>query len=82
MSSLSFVLTLKELLGAQPFEHYSAVCWLFGRYLYQTLNYPIGLVESCWGGTPVEAWSAPRALDKCGLKSSVSRCNSSACNKC
>ncbi|XP_056622150.1 sialate O-acetylesterase [Triplophysa dalaica] len=61
-----------KLLGAQPFTHYSAVCWLFGRYLYQTLNYPIGLVESCWGGTPVEAWSAPRALDKCGLKSSVS----------
>ncbi|KAA0714858.1 Sialate O-acetylesterase [Triplophysa tibetana] len=61
-----------KLLGAGPFTHYSAVCWLFGRYLYQTLNYPIGLVESCWGGTPVEAWSASRALDKCGLKSSVS----------
>ncbi|XP_034404460.1 sialate O-acetylesterase isoform X2 [Cyclopterus lumpus] len=46
---------------------FSAVCWLFGRYLYETLQYPIGLVESCWGGTPVEAWSSSRALQRCGL---------------
>lgn len=47
---------------------FSAVCWLFGRYLYDTLKYPIGLVESCWGGTPVEAWSSLRALQQCGLE--------------
>ncbi|KAG9348530.1 hypothetical protein JZ751_002266 [Albula glossodonta] len=52
-----------ELLG-----NFSAVCWLFGRYLYKTLRYPVGLVESCWGGTPVEAWSSSRALQKCGLE--------------
>ncbi|XP_072309847.1 sialate O-acetylesterase-like [Eucyclogobius newberryi] len=46
---------------------FSAVCWLFGRYLYQILKYPIGLVESCWGGSAVEAWSSPTALKKCGL---------------
>ncbi|XP_078102720.1 sialate O-acetylesterase [Sander vitreus] len=47
---------------------FSAVCWLFGRYLYKTLQYPIGLVESCWGGTPVEVWSSSRALQQCGLE--------------
>uniref|UniRef100_A0A3Q0T5T7 Sialic acid acetylesterase n=1 Tax=Amphilophus citrinellus TaxID=61819 RepID=A0A3Q0T5T7_AMPCI len=41
---------------------FSAVCWLFGRYMYENLKYPIGLVESCWGGTPVEVWSSSRAL--------------------
>ncbi|KAJ0063641.1 hypothetical protein NL108_004484, partial [Boleophthalmus pectinirostris] len=46
---------------------FSAVCWLFGRYLYEMLKYPIGLVESSWGGTPVEAWSSRSALQKCGL---------------
>ncbi|XP_074534926.1 sialate O-acetylesterase [Halichoeres trimaculatus] len=46
---------------------FSAVCWLFGRYMYDKLQYPIGLVESCWGGTPVEAWSSSRALKQCGL---------------
>ncbi|KAK5607518.1 hypothetical protein CRENBAI_016797 [Crenichthys baileyi] len=49
---------------------FSAVCWLFGRYMYDTLKYPIGLVESCWGGTPVEAWSSSRALKQCGLQQS------------
>ncbi|XP_054469024.1 sialate O-acetylesterase [Anoplopoma fimbria] len=47
---------------------FSAVCWLFGRYLYDTLQYPIGLVESCWGGTPIEVWSSPKALQQCGLQ--------------
>ncbi|XP_034556643.1 sialate O-acetylesterase [Notolabrus celidotus] len=46
---------------------FSAVCWLFGRYMYKNLQYPIGLVESCWGGTPIEVWSSSRALQKCGL---------------
>lgn len=46
---------------------FSAVCWLFGRYLYETLQYPIGLVESSWGGTDVEAWSSLSALEECGL---------------
>uniref|UniRef100_A0AAV2IZY9 Sialate O-acetylesterase domain-containing protein n=1 Tax=Knipowitschia caucasica TaxID=637954 RepID=A0AAV2IZY9_KNICA len=46
---------------------FSAVCWLFGRYLYKTLNSPVGLVESSWGGTTVEAWSSHTALKKCGL---------------
>ncbi|KAB5575111.1 hypothetical protein PHYPO_G00217050 [Pangasianodon hypophthalmus] len=57
-----------EILGGKDFTHFSAVCWLFGRYLYESLKYPIGLVESCWGGTPVEAWSSLRALHSCGLK--------------
>lgn len=53
--------------SASGLANFSAVCWLFGRYLYENLNYPIGLVESCWGGTPIEAWSSPRALQQCGL---------------
>lgn len=47
---------------------FSAVCWLFGRHLHESLKYPIGLVESCYGGTPVEAWSSSRALQQCGLE--------------
>ncbi|XP_076846235.1 sialate O-acetylesterase isoform X2 [Brachyhypopomus gauderio] len=59
-----------ELLGGKDFTHFSAVCWLFGRYLYETMKFPIGLVESCWNGTPIEAWSSPRVLHKCGLQTS------------
>ena len=41
------------------------MCWLFAEYLYNHVNYPIGLVESSWGGTPVEVWSPPEAFTAC-----------------
>ncbi|XP_046365448.1 sialate O-acetylesterase-like [Haliotis rufescens] len=44
---------------------FSAVCWFFGEYLYPERKYPIGLIESQWGGTPIEAWSSPDALSAC-----------------
>ncbi|KAL2096066.1 hypothetical protein ACEWY4_008214 [Coilia grayii] len=64
-----------DLLGGGDFTHFSAVCWVFGRQLYQTLQYPIGLVESCWGGTPVEAWSSSRPLRRCGVPQAESSHN-------
>ncbi|XP_019325925.1 PREDICTED: LOW QUALITY PROTEIN: sialate O-acetylesterase [Aptenodytes forsteri] len=56
-----------ENLGHGNFTYFSAVCWLLGRYLYEALRYPVGLVEAAWGGTPIEAWSSRRALWACGL---------------
>ncbi|XP_054448634.1 sialate O-acetylesterase [Pteronotus mesoamericanus] len=56
-----------ENLGHGSFKYMSAVCWLFGRYLYDTLRYPIGLISSSWGGTPIEAWSSGRSLKACGV---------------
>ncbi|XP_048239907.1 sialate O-acetylesterase-like [Haliotis rufescens] len=44
---------------------FSAVCWFFGEYLYTDRKYPIGLIESNWGGTPIQAWSSPDALVAC-----------------
>ncbi|XP_043532897.1 sialate O-acetylesterase isoform X1 [Chiloscyllium plagiosum] len=60
-----------EILGQGNFTSFSAVCWLFGQYLYDKLQYPIGLVESCWGGTPIEAWSSQRVLHKCEIPFSI-----------
>ncbi|NXO56343.1 SIAE acetylesterase, partial [Aramus guarauna] len=56
-----------ENLGHGNFTYFSAVCWLLGRYLYEALRYPVGLVEAAWGGTPIEAWSSQRALRACRL---------------
>ena len=47
-------------------QYSSAVCWLFAEYLYPHVNHPIGLVESSWGGTRIEAWSPPEAFTACG----------------
>jgi sialate O-acetylesterase len=35
---------------------YSAVAYYFARDLQQALNVPVGVIESDWGGTPVEVW--------------------------
>ncbi|XP_044293531.1 sialate O-acetylesterase isoform X2 [Varanus komodoensis] len=67
-------------LGHGDFSYFSAVCWLFGRYLFEKLKYPIGLVESSWGGTPVEAWSSKRALNECGISEPTERMSSSYLN--
>ena len=35
---------------------FSALGYYFGRRLQQDLNVPIGLINSSWGGTPIESW--------------------------
>ena len=37
---------------------FSAAAFYFGRKLHQSLNIPIGLIHSSWGGTPAESWTA------------------------
>jgi sialate O-acetylesterase len=41
---------------------FTAVGYFFARDLFQKLGVPIGLVNSTWGGTPVESWLSPAAL--------------------
>lgn len=41
---------------------FSAAGYYFGKYLMENLNCPIGLIESCWGGTLAEAWTSRESL--------------------
>jgi len=41
---------------------FSAVGYFFGRRLMQTLKKPIGVIDTSWGGTPVEAWTSEAGL--------------------
>ena len=41
---------------------FSAVGYFFARDLHRRLGVPIGIVNSTWGGTPVESWLSPMAL--------------------
>ncbi len=42
---------------------FSAVAYFFGRALFRRLQVPIGLIESAWGGTPAESWTARAWLE-------------------
>lgn len=40
----------------QTAADFSAVAYFFGREINQREHVPIGLIDSTWGGTPVESW--------------------------
>lgn len=53
-------------LSAEPKSvgDFSAVAYFFAREMSGRLNIPIGIVQSTYGGTPIEAWISPEALAK------------------
>ncbi|MGK0372095.1 MAG: sialate O-acetylesterase [Glaciecola sp.] len=42
----------------------SAAAYFFGKFLQETLDVPIGLIVSSWGGTPAEAWTPAEIIKK------------------
>lgn len=51
-------------ISAQPdtVGAFSAVAYFFAREIHQKLGVPVGLVNSSWGGTPIESWMSELAL--------------------
>jgi sialate O-acetylesterase len=45
-------------------EGFSAVAYFFGRELYNKYHVPIGLINSSWGGTNIEAWLSAYVMGK------------------
>lgn len=43
---------------------FSAVAYYFGRNLHRTLEVPVGLIHTSYGGTPAEAWMGRKAFKK------------------
>src|SRR2546421_169256 len=42
---------------------FSAVAYYFGRDLQKALGVPVGLIETCWGGSPAEVWMSQKVLE-------------------
>lgn len=57
----------KASLDGKEFAYFSDLCWLYGRYLHDHLSYPIGLIDSTWGGTAIEQWTSSAVLKKCNV---------------
>ena len=45
---------------------FSATAYFFARKLHQELNVPIGIINSDWGGTPVESWMSREKIKQLG----------------
>ncbi len=45
---------------------FSAAGYFFGKTLRKELHVPIGLIQSAWGGTSVEAWQSSSAIKATG----------------
>jgi sialate O-acetylesterase len=51
-----------QLASPQTTGNFTAVGYFFARDIHQKIGVPIGIVNSSWGGTPIEAWMSPAAL--------------------
>ena len=64
--ALNWSVASPQSVGGPDWQYMSAVCWLYGRMMHQALGgRPIGLVATSWGGTYIEIWMPPKALQDC-----------------
>ena len=54
---------------SEALKFMSAVCFLYGRKVFDVTGVPQGMVDADWGGTRVEAWSSQDVLDACDVPS-------------
>ena len=46
----------------ETIEEFSGTAWFFAKKMYEKHGVPVGLVNTAWGGTPVESWMSHDAL--------------------
>lgn len=46
----------------ETMKDFSAVAYFFAKKLNKSLDVPIGIIHSSWGGTPAEAWTPEKAI--------------------
>lgn len=51
-----------EVCSPEAVPHWSATGYFFARQLHDDLKLPIGMINSCWGGTAAQAWTPTEAL--------------------
>jgi len=50
---------------------FASTAYFFARRLHTELNVPIGIIDSCWGGTSAETWTPIAGLKELGLERAV-----------
>ncbi|MGE5457307.1 MAG: sialate O-acetylesterase [Methanococcaceae archaeon] len=50
--------------SSEEAARFSATAYFFGKKLNKDLNVPIGLINTSWGGTPIESWISGSSLSE------------------
>ncbi|MBQ5944408.1 MAG: 9-O-acetylesterase [Bacteroidales bacterium] len=53
-----------EMSNPESVREFAGTGYFFGLELYKKLGIPIGLIESCWGGTEIEGWISKESLSQ------------------
>jgi sialate O-acetylesterase len=60
-----WVVCTPETVGkAGPWSGFSAVGYYFGREIQHAVGHPVGMIDTCWGGTPAQSWVSLDGLQK------------------
>jgi len=51
-----------QIASVETLHEFSGTAWFFAKNLYEKYRIPIGLINTAWGGTPVESWMSIEAL--------------------
>lgn len=49
---------------ARNVSNFSALAYFFAKDLYEKTHVPVGIINSSWGGTPVEAWISESTMSE------------------
>ena len=52
-----------EVCSPKTVAGFSAAMYFFARDIYETHKFPVGLVHSSWGGSPIQAWIPKEILE-------------------
>jgi sialate O-acetylesterase len=55
-----------QVASPETIAEFSATCFYFARELQKTVNVPMGLVVSAWGGSNIQTWMSEQALHTMG----------------
>ncbi len=53
-----------EIANPDNVKGFSAIGYLYGRYLHDILDVPVGLIDNAWGGSAAEAWIRRETIEK------------------
>jgi sialate O-acetylesterase len=66
--ALNWSVASPKSIGGPMWAYMSAVCWLYGKQLYQALGgRPIGLIATSYGGTAIQLWMPGEAVKDCNI---------------